>query len=244
MDVAQHRAIRLARAAGARVQLGNRLCHREVEAERVNLAEVEIRRTPPRRQAGHPRNLWRHVRVAVAIPADPRAEPDRRRVERQGPAGRCPQGGIERPQVARQRIPDRLLEDQEAARHLVERVGTPGPYLFGLPGGDDLAPQPLDRLGALRNCQVRSIQLHQRRGDLQVLVDQRSTRDLGRMGREDELDPQRAHRLVERVGADLFANEARERPPRRKPVVARPRDSAGSRGAAGRDGAVRRCWRA
>ena len=88
-DVAQQLAVRLARVADARraaPALATR--HRQLVAQRVDLVEVEVRRHPARQQAGCAGHLGRDVRVAVAIAADPRAEADRRGVERQPPAGR------------------------------------------------------------------------------------------------------------------------------------------------------------
>ena len=80
-------------------------------------------------------------------------------VERQ-PAPVCrAQRAIELAQVARQRLPQRLLEDQQAAAHLVERRRPHAADLVGLPAGGDLAAQRPDHALALVDGQVGPILL-------------------------------------------------------------------------------------
>ena len=67
------------------------------------------------------RHLRRDVRVAVAVAADPRAEAHRRGIDRQPPASARAQRAVHARAEARQRVPQALLEHDEAAAHLVER---------------------------------------------------------------------------------------------------------------------------
>ena len=99
-------------------------------------------------------------------------------------------------QVARQGVPDCLLEDSRPLVTSSSGVGLSRPDLFRFPRRGDFTAQLLDRLRALRHGQVRAIEPHQRVRDVQVLVNQRAPGDLRRMRREHELDPQRARSLV------------------------------------------------
>ena len=63
------------RASRTLAQLRRRRLERQLVAQRLDLAEIEIRGNPSRQQAGAPCHFGRHVRVAVAIAADPGAEP-------------------------------------------------------------------------------------------------------------------------------------------------------------------------
>ena len=209
-DVAEHRAIRFAGSPSTRLQLGDGIGHRQIEPQCVHIPQVQIGSAPARGIARDSRDFWRDVWIAIAIAADPRSETDRRGVEWQRPAGRPPECRIERPKVAREGVPDRLLEDQEAARDLVEWVGLSRPDLFRFPRRGDFTAQLLDRLGALRHGQVGAIEPHQRVRDVQVLVNQRAPGDLRRMRREHELDPQRARSLVEGLGRHAAGYQPRK----------------------------------
>ncbi len=163
------------------------------------------------------------MRITIPIAADPRSETDRRGVEWQPPAGRPAECRIERAKVAGEGVPDRLLEDQEAARDLVERIGLSRADFFRFPRRGDFTAQLLDRLRALRHGQVRAIEPHQRVRDVQVLVNQRAPGDLRRMRREHELDPQRARSLVKGLRRHAAGYQAR------KGLLARRRLRAGCR---------------
>ena len=100
---------------GASQQLGARARHRQLEAEHLDLARVQRQRRPARHQARAPRDVGRHRRVAVAIAADPRAEADRRGVERQASVQRSgAASGRAIGSNSRHGVPERLLEHRHA----------------------------------------------------------------------------------------------------------------------------------
>ncbi len=204
---------------------------------------VERQRRPPRHQAGAARDLRRDERIAVAIAADPRAEPDRRGVERQAACrwtgAACDRASgstaAARP-TASPRTPPAPTAD------LVERRRPLAPDFLGLPGGGDLAPHRR-RCSVSRSRQVTSgwSSVGQRLGDAAVLVLQRPPHDLGRMRRHDELDPQAAHRAAcSASGGDAGTTAAAAALPRSRPAAAARADRAGRRGAGARGGAARR----
>ena len=116
-DVAQQRAIGFIGGADDLTQLVGGGRNRELRAERIDLARVQVSGRPSRHPGGLAGDLRRDVRIAVAIAADPGSEAQRRGVERQ----RLAERPIDLPQVARQRLPQRLLEHREAAADFIER---------------------------------------------------------------------------------------------------------------------------
>ena len=191
----------LARVADRCAQFRRRRVERQLVAQRLDLLQIQVRGHPARQQAGLPRDLRRDVRVAVAIAADPRAEADRRRVERQAAARARAQRAIDAAQVARQRVPQALLEHDQAAAHFVERRRP----LLRAPRSSP-TPSSISRRSAAisSSCsgarQVGAIARRQRRGNAVVLLDQRAARDLGRVRGQHQLDLQRADRLVQPSG--------------------------------------------
>ena len=116
--------------------------------QRFDLARVE-RRAPSPRASGTPAG---HVGVIVGLPSrsPPIHDPKRSAPRRAATRGRwLAQRAIERAQVSRQRVPQRLLEDEQAAADLFHRRRPPWPHLLGPPHGEDLAAQVLDDLLAL-----------------------------------------------------------------------------------------------
>ena len=137
---------------------------------------------------------------------DPKAQ--RRGVERQRLAERA----IDLPHVARQRLPQRLLEHREAAADFVERRHGVIAHFVGLPDGRNLTPQrrrstrrtpPASESGAIADGEDV--------GDPAMRLQQRAADDLGRMRREHQLDPQRSHRSWQRLGRQACGAPARER---------------------------------
>ena len=120
------------------------------------------------------------------------------------------QRAIDAAEKARQRVPETLLEDNQAAFHLVDRGQPLMTHFIRLPRRQDLPPECGLHLGPLWNGEVCSIAFSQQLGDSVVLVDQRPPRDLGRVGGEHELDLQRADSLVQRCRRDVVLCQPRK----------------------------------
>ena len=204
---------------GTLAQLRRRRLERQLVAQRLDLArDTRSGGDPSRQQAGAPRDLGRDVRVAVAIAADPGAEPHRRRRRAAARAGVGAQRAIDAAQIPRQRVPQALLEHHQAAAHLVERRRPLG----RAPRRSPTRPSISRRSAAissslLRAGEIGTVAARQRRGDPVVFLHERAPGDLGRMRREHELDLQRAHRLVQpsrrtRRGASSRANASSHEP--------------------------------
>ena len=105
-------------------------------------------------------------------PASPRAEAATR-------------GRDERPVEATQecghRLPDALLEDDQAAAHLVEGRRPVFAHFVGIPGGLDLAAKRRVHLVTFRKCQVRPVVGREQRRDAVVFVNHRAAGHFGRM---------------------------------------------------------------
>jgi hypothetical protein len=82
--------------------------------------------------------------------------------------------------------------------------------LVGLPDGHDRAVQLRARLFQLDRSEIGPIELPQQVGDPGVLVEERAPRDLGRVGREDQLHPHAGDGLMELVRGDPTSNQPRE----------------------------------
>ena len=192
-------------------QLVARVGQRQLAPEQVDFAEVEVGGHPAAEEDGLSRHVRGDVRVAVAIAPDPRAEADRRDLERQAGAGVLGQGPVQLAQVARQRLPQRLLEHQQAAADLVERRRPDPPDLVGLPAGGNLAAQRLDDGLPLPERQVRAVLLGQGAGDAVVLLQQRAADDLGRVGGQHQLDLERADGIAQVGGRQPGRDQPAER---------------------------------
>jgi len=121
-----------------------------------------------------------------------------------------PQGPIDAFQESWQRVPEALLEDEQAALDLVERRGSHVPNLVGLPRGGNFAPERSALVYAFGRCQVGPVTQCQQRGDAVVFLDERPPRDLGWMGCQDEVDAKRGHGFRKLVRLDTLGDEARE----------------------------------
>src|SRR4029079_1296618 len=122
-----------------------------------------------------------HRRFAAAVAAEPRAEGDRRGVEREAATGRALQRGIERAQTSRQRVPDDGLDDAEAAADLFDRRRSSRPDLLGSTLREYSLLQVGKKLLAFRRSHVRAIPTRQRIRDRAVLLGERATGDRGGM---------------------------------------------------------------
>ena len=131
--------------------------HGELAAQRLNFLAIQIRRHPAREHAGARGHLRGHVRVAVAVAADPRAESDRRRVEREALAGRGHERAVECGKVTRHSVPERLLENDESPLHFVERRWRLAPHLVGHPGRGDLSAEVASQFRAFFCGQIGAI---------------------------------------------------------------------------------------
>ena len=198
-DTAKQFAVRFRRRSNRRPQAGRCGDDRELVAQRIDLPQIETGGDPAREQAGAPRDVRGHVRVAVAVTADPGSESDRCRGQRQALAGRRAQRAIHAAQVTRQRMPEALLEHDQAAADLVEDRRTLTAEVVGSPRAHDLAQQRRLDLLALRHRQVVAVQDAERAGHAVVFLDQRAAGDLGGMRREHQLDPERADGVMEGV---------------------------------------------
>ena len=125
-------------ALGERVQCRRGIVHErrhaELGAERVHLVEVEIER--PRRL--HPQrpsqDVRRHERIAVAVAADPRGDAqERRQVEPRSIRIAALQFVLEAAVQQRHLRQERLLEERQPVRHLVEHVELLESQHAGLP---------------------------------------------------------------------------------------------------------------
>mmetsp|Transcript_18332 Transcript_18332/g.56845 ORF Transcript_18332/g.56845 Transcript_18332/m.56845 type:complete len:415 (-) Transcript_18332:61-1305(-) len=168
-------------------QLGAALAHRQLETQRINLPQEQVRRHPAPQSADVHRHLGRNIWVAVAIAAHPASEGYRRGVQRQ----RAPRVILkcvgEAAQVGGHGVPQRLLDDVQPAARLVQHGGLGAPQLVGGPKRSHLAHQVLKVERALLSRQVRPIIALQARLNLRVLVLQRAPVDLRRVGRQDNL---------------------------------------------------------
>ena len=115
---------------------------------RSSTDRAAARRSPAgtdRRRASAPSRHATRVTSGVTCGLPSRSPPihDPKRIGAASSGSRRPvvrrERRIERAKVARQGVPERLLEDQEAARDFVERIGPSRPDLFGLPRRGDLA---------------------------------------------------------------------------------------------------------
>ena len=187
-EVAQYRAVRFARPAGRVAQLRRRRCDGQLAGERVELARVERRRQRAGRGARLARDLRGDRGVAVAVAANPRAEDDGGRRQRQPPSGQRGERPIQRAEAPRQRIPQRLLEDVEAAADLVHRLRLLPPHVLRPPHRQDLAAERGVDFVALERAQVRTIAPFERARQTRVRRRERAARNRGGMRGHDERD--------------------------------------------------------
>mmetsp|Transcript_104728 Transcript_104728/g.333145 ORF Transcript_104728/g.333145 Transcript_104728/m.333145 type:complete len:274 (+) Transcript_104728:1527-2348(+) len=95
------------------------LLHREVQAQRIQLLQVQKGCLAPLRRHDLARHVCRHVRVAIAVATHPGREDDRRGVQRQGlPAPRS-NDGVEAAQEAWHCVPERRLDNCQALAGLL-----------------------------------------------------------------------------------------------------------------------------
>ena len=207
----QQQAIRLVGVAHACDELVAARLHRQLEAQRVDLAQVQAGGLPAREQADGRGDRRGHRRVAVAIAADPGAEGERGLIGRQPAAGVLDQRGVERPEKLRHRVPQRLFEDRHARSRFVDRRWPPLPHLAGFPRSGNLDAQRVEQLVVLGRRQVGAIALVEQVRDAFELLHQRPARDLGRVRREDQLDAQAADGLVQAVRGDAGGDQPAER---------------------------------
>ena len=128
------------------------------------------------------------VRVAVEVASDPGAEAQRL------PRAREPldEGALE----LGDRIPEALLEEPQPLPDLVDDPRPLGADLVRLPEQRDLLGEPVLEPLPLREGRALVVEAGQERGDPPVGLEDGAARCLGRVGREDELDPEpRACRL-------------------------------------------------
>ena len=136
---AEEHPVRLVRLPAERIiELVRPRGHRKLRSQRFDFFHVESRADPSREKACLAGDVRSDIRIAITVASDPGAETYRQRVDRQRLAGMFVQRRIERPDVLRQRIPERLLEDEQAPLHLVERLGPLVAHLVRLPCRRDL----------------------------------------------------------------------------------------------------------
>ena len=105
-------------------------------------------------------------------------------------AGGVMQGFVGLAQIVRDGLPQRMFDHRETPLRLVHRRRTRAADFFGVPGFGDQALQLRLDLLALGSRQVAMILSRQLRGDGVVFLNERASRDFGRMGCEDQLDVQ------------------------------------------------------
>ncbi len=158
-EVTEQGAVRFSGVADPRPQLRARVAERKLRSECPQLSEVQVRRHPTGQQRSLYGDLRRHVRVAVAIAAHPRAEADRRRIPRQVLADRLVQGAVQRPEIGGHRVPERLLEHHEPPPHFVQRCRLGVVHFVSFPRDRDFAKQRLADVLALGRGEVTTVLL-------------------------------------------------------------------------------------
>src|SRR5262245_61973856 len=73
----KQRTIRFANITDTSHELGTRRLERQLVAQRVDFVEIEVGSRPPRQPACAASHVWRHMRITVAVAADPRSESQR-----------------------------------------------------------------------------------------------------------------------------------------------------------------------
>ena len=209
-QITQQLAVGFVRVAHARAQLVAGIAHRQLVAERVHLPEVQVGRLPARQLADRLRHAGGDRGIAVAIPANPRSEAQRRGVHRQPAPRVLDQRLVEHAQEARQRVPQRLLEHDQSGARLVDGGGALAPHLAGLPCRGNLDAQRVEQLARLRHREIGPVAQREQVRDSAVLLHQRPARHLGGMRREHQLDAQPDHHRVQRVGRDAGAAQPSE----------------------------------
>ena len=211
LDVTQERPVRLVGPVHPGEQQFVGVGHRQLGTERLDLPRVQGRRRPARHQARAPGDVGSDTRVAITVAPNPGPEPDGGGIERKAVARNLAQGAIEPLHVLRERVPDGFLEDRQHRPDFLQRRGPFPPDLLGLPGGGDLAAQRLERCLPFERREVGTIAFGEHLGDALVLVLKRAAHDLGRVRRDDQLDPERQDRAAELRGLDASSDEAWER---------------------------------
>ena len=207
-------------------------------AQRIDLARVQVGGHPARQPGGPAGHLRRDVRVAVAIAADPRAEAHRRGVERQRLArarDRSAAGSAAARPTASARTP--------RARRALRRAATTARRALPRSATRSAISRRSASIAASDSSGVRSGRSRTASsvGDAAMLLQQRAADHLGRVRREHQLDPQRSHRVGERVGRQARRRASARTPRRTNRAAAGAPDRARSRGAGGRGDAARRC---
>ncbi len=163
---------------------------------------------------GAARRLGRHVRVAVAVAADPRTElEDCRHIGRPRPGGariggrrivqsvepaappavrlRVPiQGGIERPVQLRGEGEERFVKERQGRPNLVQRRRGDGPQVRRPPEERDLLAQAAPEVAVLAGRQARVAEPFKQPVAAAQRNEERPAARLGRVGREDGGHPQ------------------------------------------------------
>jgi hypothetical protein len=180
LQIAQHGTIRFVRPGGARAQLCRGAGHRELEAEHLDFARVERQRRPPRHQRRTPGDVRCDRRIAVAIAADPRAEPDRcgsggsrcwTTLRSVRSSDRQSSGTAFQIVSSNTAMPDRTSSSGDGRSRLTSRCARSRRSR----GASTRAPP------RFRTASGPAIPLGQRRGNAVVFVLQRAPHDLGRV---------------------------------------------------------------
>ncbi len=122
------------------------------------------------------------VRIAVEVAADPGAEAQRLAGAREP----LDQGALE----LGDRVPEALLEEPQPLADLVDDPRPLGADLVGLPEQRDLLGEGVLEPPPLGERRALVVEAGEERGDPPVRLEDRAARRLGRMGGEDELDPE------------------------------------------------------
>ena len=209
--LAEDHAVGLALTARPLEERRRRIAQGQLLAERPDLLLQQVGRHPPRQPADLLRHLGRDVGVAVAVAAHPRPEADRGGLRRQAPAREPAQRPVQPPEVERDRPPQRLLDDDEAPRRLVDGRRPVAAQFVRLPERVDLTRQIRFQVLALRQREVVAVPARQAVGDAAELLEQRAAQHLGGMRGEDQLHLLPGDRLMQLVGRDAVRQQRRER---------------------------------
>ena len=181
-----------------------------------------------------------HVRVAVPVAADPRAERERARVDGELDAD-ARELVVERLERVRHRVVMQRVEVVDGVAGLVDRLGAHDAQLVRLPEQVDelleAAPDPAlgDRVDRQAVGPERALPLVEQRGDPADLRQHAAARRLGRVGGED-----RAQVQVAQVGGDLAGGVPGGLDPVDRLLQPASRARAGRPRARGRGGPARR----
>ncbi len=160
-----------------------------------------------------PRHLRGHVGIPVAIPADPRAEPNGHETPGKIEARYTCRLPLELLEEVRDGLEEHDVEVVEGVRHLVQHRGLDTAELLGQPDRLDFALERPQELPFRQAREILSVELGQEVRDAAVFFEKAPANRLGGMRGDDGLEPQGGDDAAKLVGrcAGVTREEIRER---------------------------------